>query len=349
MTERRLILQWTLLLALSWGGAAPASEEAGHPFITGGYQEVVLSVSDLNGYVRFFREVAGYRVVHDGPSEPGWSRLWQLPLDSRWDEVLLGNPGTSRGYVRLIRFQGLPQLQIRSNAQSWDTGGWFDANIRILDMESKFRQLQARNWQSVSDPVQFSFGPFVVKEWLARGPDGVVLAMIERVQPPLEGWPQLREFSRFFNATQIVSDIGDARRFYVDQLGFQVYLESHRASAEPGPNVLGLPHNLSSEIRRHVYIVHPEGSNEGSVELLSYDGATGADFSGRAVPPNLGILMLRFPVRDMPGFIDFLGSRGVVVESGPVSLALPPYGRAQVLSLPGPDGALLEFYQLEQH
>ena len=33
--------------------------------------------------------------------------------------------------------------------------------------------MQADGWLAHSDPVRFRFGPFVVDEWIAVGPDGV--------------------------------------------------------------------------------------------------------------------------------------------------------------------------------
>lgn len=312
--------------------------------VSAGYQEVVFSVSSIERYQSFFEEVAGWTVLSESAVDSVHLQAWGLDSETSAIQVVLGNPGTERGFVRLIRFLGAEQQQIRSNAQSWDTGGWFDVNSRVLSMDRKFEQFQARDWQAGSDPVQFSFGPFVVKEWLARGPDGIVIAMIERVTPTLEDWPNLREMSRFFNATQIVPDIEEAREFYMDKLGFRSYLEHHAASKEAGPNVLGMPHNLATEVPRIVSIVHPQGSNEGSVELLQFDGMSGRDWSDRAAPPNLGILMLRFPVHDMDAFHQHAVREKLDIVASPVTVAMPPYGDVRAMTVRGPGGAWIEFF-----
>lgn len=314
--------------------------------VTGGYQEVVFSVSDSDQYREFFEEVAGWEVIHRGAMPREQLTGWQLPVESSATEVLLGNPGTNRGYVRLVQFSGVPQQQIRSNAQNWDTGGWFDVNSRVVSMDKKFREFQSRDWQATSDPVEFSFGPFVVQEWLARGPDGIVIALIERVQPPLEGWPSMKEMSRFFNATQIVADIEPARAFYIEKLGFKAYLNHDAASDAPGPNVLGMPHNLATEVPRNVSILHPDGTNEGSIELLEFDGFDGADWSDRAIPPNLGVLMLRFPVADMNAFSAHVDAEGIEIAMQPVEVEMAPYGTAKIMAIRGPGGAWLEFFEL---
>ena len=338
MRRPTVLLVWLL-------SAVGASAES---LVSDGYQEAVFSVSDADQYTEFFVETAGWEVLHEGPASFGLLQAWALPDSASAREVVLGNPGTERGFVRLIEFGGVEQQQIRSSAQSWDTGGWFDVNSRVLDMDEKFGEFQGRDWQAVSDPVQFTFGPFVVREWLVRGPDGIVFALIERVQPPLEGYPQLRQMSRLFNATQIVSDIEAARTFYEGHLGFKVYLEHSGPSEAPGPNVLGLPHNLAAEVPRHVLVLHPHAVSEGSVEILEFDGIKGADFSERAVPPNLGILMLRFPVSDIGAFADHAAAVGFDVAMPPTRLRMRPYGDVTVMAIRGPDGVWLEFFELDR-
>jgi catechol 2,3-dioxygenase-like lactoylglutathione lyase family enzyme len=317
-----------------------------HPFISGGYQEAVFNVSDIDAQIEFYQSVAGWELIYRGDVERELIDAYGLPGTVNATEVVLANPGPERGFVRLIDYDGIEQVQMRSSAQSWDTGGWFDVNTRVADMDAKFREFQVHDWQAVSDPVEFSFGPFVVEEWLARGPDGIVIAMIERKQPPLEGWPHLKELSRLFNATQIVSDIDSARGFYIDKLGFDVYLEHSGPSPAAGPNVLGLPHNLAADITRHVYILHPTGVNEGSIELLAFEGLTGTDFAERSEPGNLGIFTLRFPVTDMDSFYTYIRNQQIEIALSPINTSLLPYGDGRLMAIRGPGNVWIEFYEL---
>jgi len=248
--------------AIIWSGANAGNDNIG------GFSEAVISVSDFEPHLAFYEDEAGWEIVERGSVDPRFDEFWRLESAAPIDQILLRNPGTDRGYVRLIRFPQAERQRIRSGDQAWDTGGIFDFNLRVANMASVHTSLQARGWQGASDPLEFSFGPFRVGEWIVRGPDGVRYALIERIEPPLEGWPHMRRFSRVFNSTQIVRDIEVARAFYVDTLGFDIYLESSRPSAAAGPNVLGLPHNLATEIARHVYILHPQKANDGSVEIL---------------------------------------------------------------------------------
>ncbi|MEM6935305.1 MAG: VOC family protein, partial [Pseudomonadota bacterium] len=88
------------------------------------------------------------------------------------------------------------------------------------------------------------------------------------------------------------------------------------------------------------------GKNEGSVELLQFDGLTGADWAERASPPNLGIVMLRFPVADLTAFYDHVRRQGIEVIAAPATIELKPYGTARVLAVRGPGGVWLEFFEL---
>ncbi|MEO0574795.1 MAG: VOC family protein [Pseudomonadota bacterium] len=336
------------LVAIVLAGSCIAAPVSAESPVAAGYQEAVFSVSNIDAYQEFLQQVAGWQVIASGPVDARMLSAWGLPAAASAREVLVGNPGTTRGYIRLIQFEGVEQVQIRSNAQSWDTGGWFDVNSRVRAMGQTFDAFQSLGWQATSDPVTFSFGKFVVTEWLARGPDGIVIAVIERIAPPLEGWPQLQKMSRIFNATQIVSDIDAARWFYFDVLGFEPYLTHESASKEAGPNVLGIPHNLATQIVRRVTIASPAGDNEGSVELLAFDGLTGADFSARSVPPNLGILMLRFPVKDMNSFYARMQQHDVTVAFAPVTTEIKPYGNVRLMAVRGPDGVWIEFYEQQQ-
>ncbi len=312
-------------------------------FTLGGFTEAVFIVSNLQQSQTFFERVAGYEVKDDSPVDDKLKLLWQLPDSAQLSQRLMGNIGEERGYVRLVHLAGVEQQRIRSSTQSWDTGGIFDVNVRVKDMNKKFKALQALGWNAVSDPIEFSFGPFVVKEWIVTGPDGISIALIERVKPELVDWPNLKEFSRLFNSTQVVKDITTSTHFYRHVLGFKPYLEHKGASKTPSANVLGLPYNMATQVERSVDILHPDGINEGSVELLQFHGAEGKDVSALARPPHLGIATLRFPVSNLTALKNKLTINQIKIVAEQ-QINLPPYGLVDMLSIITPDGNWLEFY-----
>ena len=348
MPLRALPAALALLAFLAVTAAAQERDSAPSPardFQVAGWREAVVSVSDMAPHLKFFRKVAGWKVLAKGAIGPEQLRHWGLPAEAKGRQVLLGNPGTDTGFVRLVRFDGVQQRQVRHNTRSWDSGGLFDINVRVADMERTHRKLTRMGWESIGGPLQFSFGPFVVKEWIVRGPDGLTFALIERLQPKLEGWPHLKKFSRTFNSTQIVRDFDASRRFFAQVLGFSTYLEHKGASDPPGDNVLGLPRDMAMRHARVIEILHPQGVNEGSVELLAYEGLQGRDTSALAVPPNLGLLMLRFPTRNLPGLVRRLREHGVRPENRVRQLQLPPYGQVRIVSVRDPGGSWLEFFE----
>jgi catechol 2,3-dioxygenase-like lactoylglutathione lyase family enzyme len=320
-------------------------ETRGLPFKISGWTEVVQSVSDLTYHRRFLQEVAGWEVINQGLVDSTALAAWQLDPAITADQTLMGNPGTERGYIRLIQFHGVEQEQIRSNAQPWESGGILDINVRVQDMDANFHEIQGKGWHAYSDPVRYSFGPFEVKEWITVGPDGLSIALIERIEPALQGWPQMRDISRAFNSTQVVSDMPAALHFYRDVLGFRKYMYWKGVSEEAGPNVLGLPLELTTQIEREVWILHPDGLNEGSVELLQFHGLSGRELAPLAIPPNLGLLMLRFPVDDLDALIKQFDEHSVDLQ-GPVSTTrFEPWGASRQISVRTPDGAWLDFYE----
>ena len=334
----KLLLIVTILAA---SGVALAQEPLG-------FREVVFSVSDLKRAEEFYRSATGWEVVHRGLAKDSQARFWRLKNNPKIEEVLLKNPGREEGYLRLVKFHGVEQRQIRSSGRTWDTGGIFNVNARVKNIKENFLEMQSWGWNAYSDPISFKFGRFEVAEVLVKGHDGVVVALIQRFAPPLEGYPNLRDWSHFFNSTQIVRDIEKSREFYVDKLGFKVYLYSDGATKKDGPNVLGIPQNLAGEINRKVYIVHPKKNNFGSIEILQFEGAEGEDFSNYAVPPNLGILMLRFPVRGLTKYAGLLELRGVDLAVPVTTIRIEPYGTVKAFAVRSPDGAWIEFFEEQQ-
>ncbi|MBC6428159.1 MAG: VOC family protein [Cellvibrionales bacterium] len=309
----------------------------------GGFQEAVLHVSDLRHYQHFWQTIGGWRLLCAGSLEPQWQAIWGLNCGGR--QALLGNLGDSRGTVRLIQLDEIPALQIRSDAQAWEVGGILDLNIRVLDIARKHRQMQRRGWRGSSNPVRWQWGQTEIIEWLGHGPDGVSLALIERIVPPLDGFANLREFSCLINSTQIVTDLNVTRALFEEVLDFKVVRHSIGSQQQPGENVFGLPHSLIHALPHEVIVLHPAGIIDGSIELIGFKGLSGRDFSVRARPANLGIAALRFPVDDIGALEKRLKSHGTPIRHGPIRIPLIPYGEICMLAIQTPDGAWLEFYQ----
>lgn len=310
-----------------------------------GWSEAVVTTVSADEWVAFLTQHAGWEVRARGPIDAGLRQLWSLPGDAAGEEILLGNTGADRGFIRLVDLEGVSQDWIRADTRPWDTGGHFDLNLRVRGLQALRKDMLAAGWQGDSEPIQFTFGPFEVIEWIAQGPDGVRLAVIERLQPELEGWPNLRVLSRTFNATQTVADMAAARAFYENVLGMQTYLEHRGPSKNAGPNVLGLPHDAAARVVREIRILHPQGVNDGSIEILSFEGATGIAVDDKAAPHNIGLSVLRFPVDDLDATMRALTARGALFDASPVTLSVAGLGAIRAVALHSPEGARLELFE----
>ena len=276
-----------------------------------GFQEVVFSVTDLALATQFYQKVVGFEIIHQGKATARQIDFWQLPKETEVEEVILGNKGDNKGYLRLLKFYHIDQEQIRSSAHSWDSGAIFDINLRSKDLNAIFKEFQENGWNGVSDPIRYQFGPFDVSEVLMKGPDGIVIAMMERHAPPLEGFPNLKKLSHVFNSSHICKDVDVTLDFFTNKLGWKVYMQAQSTGRNAVENVLGFPYNINPSIELPVYIVHPKGNNLGSLEFIQVKGLTGKDFGDKAKPPNLGILMYRFPVSNAIAYAEELKTNGV--------------------------------------
>lgn len=313
-----------------------------------GIAEVILSVYNIDRICTPLVEAGSYKRedLADCPAEQ-WS-AWRVPQAcTRIAQTLLRAPGDPRGRIRVIRFDGVDKALIRPSQRTWDSGGIFDLDMFSTDVRALYSRLVVdHGWTAFGEPVDYVIGEFDVAQVVARGPDGLNLAVIQPHKPPLFALPGFDRLSRVFNSTQLVADLDRALAFYRGILGWEVLLhEEVTGVVEPGADVLGLPLPLARECRRRVAIVHPEGRNDGSVELIEIGGVTGEDRSARAVAPNVGLLALRLAVADARAEAEAIVARGGTLHTRPMALEIAPFGPATVFSVRAPDGAILEFVE----
>ena len=120
---------------------------------------------------------------------------------------------------------------------------------------------------------------------------------------------------------------------------------SVKDALEPGQEVLGIPSPLAYSVERKVAILHPQGTNEGGIELIEMSELKGRDFSSDCVAPNIGYLCLRFPVEDIKAYAEDLQGRGVEFYTPLSTVEIAPFGQIKCFSVRSPDGAVLEYYE----
>jgi len=285
-------------------------------------------------------------VTWRGESPDAIKPLWGLDNNCPVQECLMSSAGGTQGHIRLFQFDCGEQVEIRAGTGTWDSGGIFDLDIRVPELYPLLEPLERRGWQGVAHPVDWQFGQVLVREWLAMGPDAVIIALIERLAPPLEeDWRGLQKFSHVFNSSQVVADMNRSIDFY-QKLGFLEVLHHQGPLAGRGGEVLGLSAEDAPNTPVDLVILQPQGTMSGSIELVKIEGVDGRDVAARALPYNLGLNLLRFPVNDLRSYADEIAQGGIQPVGGQIiSTRLEPFGDTEIMALQSPDGAWLEFYQ----
>jgi len=318
-------------------------------------QEAVVSVFDIERLVRPLVEVCGYieQALPDAPGEQ--FAAWGLPPECERIEQRLLVPGPSdafgsdgRGALRLVRFHGVEEQKVmRSSQRSWDTGGIFDVDMFSVDVDSIYRGLQRHGWTALGEPVDYSEAQFSVRQVVAIGPDGLVLAIIQRHAPFVNGLDPKGWLSPVFNSTQTVSDFDAAMRFYGEVLAFELRGEfTVEDVVEPGANVLGLPLPHAKAAQRRLAMFKPEGPSLGGVEFIQNLDMQGRRCDADCVAPNVGILALRFEVEDAVAYAAQIEARGGMLHTPVMAIELAPFGMVTLFSVRSPEGAIIEFYSI---
>lgn len=342
--SRRNVLQLALgvgALPLLPARAAEAQAKSAMP----GWREALIVVDETRAWIETMTTVGGWEVASRGRPDASLNALWGLPPEARTQQTLLRNVGTTSGFMRLVVVTGVAQQRIRPHDQAWETGGISALDLRVVDMDTTRKALEARGWNGTSDPVRYKTYGFEVIQWAPRSPDGVRLSFIQRIAPPLQGWTELHRWSRLTNAAVLVRDMAAARRFQENALGLQASSASNTVG-DAGPNVMGLPWALSAaqSVDIHGYSGQPAG--DAAIELIDMPQSRGRDHSAQARPPNLGIAGLRFVVADLPSVAQRLADAGLTLSAPPCEIGLPPFGRGRACAVRGPDGIWLEFVEI---
>jgi catechol 2,3-dioxygenase-like lactoylglutathione lyase family enzyme len=345
-----------LFCALS-GAAATARAASpdtpfGPPVVDGGWSEAVISVSSLPRTIEWLTTVARWEVRSRGATDAALLRHWDLPRGARGEEALLCNPGDGSACVRLVRFHDAgPQGQIRSGAQAWEPGGVYSLMTRARDLDGAFARHVALGYGGVSDPIFFDYRDVQLKNVVLRGPDGVNLAIYERVKPALTGWTTIRGLSSPFNAMQMVRDRDRARDFYVRALGYEVLSNAEFLDPSPGPNNFGVPANLVTSVsRRHAILgigVAGLGDAAGArqMEVMQFAGLDGRDLADRASVPNYGIAVLRFPTARLDARVRTARDAGYAVGAI-TATRIDGWGSVRVADLRSPDGVIVQLVEV---
>lgn len=311
----------------------------------GPWTETVVSVENIKQSARLFREVGNWRVTHKGKVSRAELDYWKLPAKATATFERLCAPGADTGCIRFVSFKGVKQRPIRLATRAWDTGGIYSIMVRSDNIPALFDAAIKLGWWAESEPVRFRFGQSDLRNVVLTGPHGINLAVYERISPAFTDFPVGR-ISQAFNSMRMVKSRSVARDFYAKQLGFQILFDSAFEPADPAPSNFGIPFNYTPQIKRAAAALQPVAGETGRVEVMQIDGFTGADVAGHASPPNLGIVSVRYPVRNLAAYRATIEQRGVAIAYERRSVRIAGIGTTDVFAVRDLDGSITEFYEL---
>lgn len=142
-------------------------------------------------------------------------------------------------------------------------------------------------------------------------------------------------------SAHIIENSDKVLEFYVDVLGLE--LRSDRQFKSSGSKgALGVPDGTEFRFS----IVYAHGATFGHLLFLDYQGRLGLPSPGVAWrPPNRGMTMWSFPVRDMDEILGRLEAAGVELFSGPVEYDSPSLGHHKSVTVLDPSGFMVELFQ----
>jgi hypothetical protein len=310
-----------------------------------GFEEAVGIVADCQASAQRLCQALDYEVLHDGVLPLAAGQLLGLGAAPA-RETLIGHPDASRGAIRLVTAEGAPAPLMRDGAQAWDSGGIFDINIRALaGIDALHRSLGLAGFRAHAPIVDWDFGALSVREVVETDADGLCIALMQRVHPPLVGYEDIGgNASWVFNSTQVVQNFDAARALFIDHLGWLPVQETEGpAGTVGGANCMGLPVGLAGDVRMRIGIYHPQGRMEGSIEIISYD-CGGLDYSS-ACAPQRGWAAVRLPVTDLAAFAAAMREARCEV-SDTVRFEWAPHGEVEAIAATTPWGARFEALRL---
>jgi hypothetical protein len=129
-----------LLMIAVLGASQTTAQSDPFDFAAGGrIQEFVVSVSNIERTRAAFTDVLKWQVIEQGMADPSVSRLWGLDVDTPIKQVLVGNAESKYGYVRLVEIDRPDRQIIRPGGRWWDTGGMFNFNVLVRNLDASIR------------------------------------------------------------------------------------------------------------------------------------------------------------------------------------------------------------------
>ena len=336
---------FTLIFCLIYGSLFSKENT---PLTFSPWQEVVVSVSDLDRTASFFKNIGNFDLLHR--ANVSKSALVHYGLSDRdsAEEMLLKEKNSTHGFVRLINFHSSKgKMPMRPGARAWDTGCFFSIMIRMKGMDQIYKEAIKLGWWTETPIINYSAFGSNLNIVVFKGPDGLQVSAYERLSPPLpEEFKNLDIFSQPFNIMQTVNNAEVTKEFYSNILGFKTWYDGEAyVSKEKVMHPLGIPYSLTTKTRYKAKILSPIEGEFGRVEMVEFMDLEGIDYSNKCAAPNLGILSIKFPVENIQQTKKIILNRKPDLKVKIESIKIKPYGNVEIITVKTPDGSSVQFYK----
>jgi catechol 2,3-dioxygenase-like lactoylglutathione lyase family enzyme len=306
--------------------------------VTKGIDRVVTSVGKLEDALVFYRDIVGMKSVANEILEPDEiQQLWNLPKGTQAHAAFLKIDRCST-LIEVVEFKPHSGKLIKNGVEA-SFYGLYDITFRVSGIDAIYRDLVERGFVFLTPPISYqpTFTPYAVKETFFLGPGNVPHGLIERMTG--EELESRGHFKTLVDTAQIVEELNEVIRFYVDILGLDLM---NQATIPEGllEKLLGLPHHTSAKLA----FINRKDSETLHVEIIQLSVKC-KSLASIVRPPHLGLFMISFEVENLSSLLHKLSKERIAVLSGPIEINTVLYGRTRAITVEGPAGVMIELFE----
>lgn len=306
--------------------------------IKNGIARIIISVNDLNESVEFYRDILQMSVVEEYAIDSNiLEQLWNLLPETTGQAVCLKNDEQTT-LLELIEFKPHAEKFIRPGGNTTDYG-LFTIALRTKNVDAAYESLKQQGYQFICPPITYtpSWVPVTVKEAIMVAPNETAIALIERVSEPI---PAIQgDFGIMLDTSQVVADIEEVTKFYVDLLGLNKVFDQVLPSGMID-DILNFPPGTESRMA----FINQTGSNNAALEFIQCS-VPGKPLSDIVQHPDLGLFAIAFAVDDLTVLIQKLQANQIKILSEPVEISLGKGDRARAIIVEAPNGVKIQFFE----
>lgn len=309
---------------------------------TGPLHTVTIITPDLPALRKLYETGLGLTVT--GPHElsddakSAQRQLWGMPDDLEYEVYLFRRPGVDGTIQMRVLVTARPTPHMRSG---WDRQqlGPYGMGFPTIDVFGADEELRALGFERAVPEVEVfqvsapNGDSYPVSEAPFFGPEYLRIIAIGRGG----GRPQVGAYNEETGrggpvyATQIVPDADAMIEFFTTVLDME--LRSDRMWRE-------------YEVPFRFSLVHAKGSQTGHTPLVEYEDEF--EIPGTGVPPrppNRGMAIWSYHVKDLEGILERAKVAGVSVHAGPETYSSPSFGRHRAATFLAPNGFMIEVFE----